>query len=110
MKQSFNWSRAELVLNVVTKDEEPGKDASKNLGDLTKTMRIPATTHIFTSGSQTFSELLKEKSVNADLVFLGLATPGEHYDEYLRNFMDKTEGLPTTVFVLAGEEVAFERC
>ncbi len=108
MKQSFNWRRAELVLNVVTKDDEAGKDASKNLGDLTKTMRIPATTNIFASGNHTFSELLKEKSANADLVFLGLATPGERYDEYLGNFMDKTEGLPTTVFVLAGEEVAFE--
>ncbi len=108
MKKSFNWNQAELVLNVVTKDEEAGKEAGKNLEELTKTMRIPATSHIFTSGKQPFYELLREKSADADLVFLGLATPGENYDEYLGGFLDKTDGLPTTVFVLAGEEMAFE--
>jgi len=108
MKQRFNWSQAEIILNVVTKDEEAGKEAGKNLQELTKTMRIPATSRIFTSGNKTFNDLLKENSADADLVFLGLAKPGADYDEYLGGFLDKTQGLPTTVYVLAGEEIAFE--
>jgi hypothetical protein len=106
--QSPEWSNAEIMLNIVAKDEVSGEIAGKNLKELTQMMRIPAKNRIFTSEERTFFDLLKEKSADADLVFLGLAKPAEDYATYIAEFTRKTMGLPTTLYVLAGENVAFE--
>lgn len=108
IRQSPDWSNSEIVLNIVARDEEAGRIAGENLKKLTEMMRIPAKNRIFTSENRSFFDLLKEKSSDADLVFLGLAKPAENYHEYLGGFLGKTEGLPTTIYTLAGEEIAFE--
>lgn len=108
MKKSPNWSTAEIVLNIVTKDQDSGEIAGKNLQGLSDSMRIPVKSRIFPSQGKSFFEILKNKSADADLVVLGLATPMENYATYLDEFTRKTDGLPTTMFVLAGENIAFE--
>ena len=108
IRQSPAWSNTEIVLNIVAKDRESGNIAEKNLKTLTDMMRIPVSHRMFTSADQSFFELLKEKSSDADLVFLGLAKPMDNYADYLDTFLDKTAGLPTTIYTLAGEEIAFE--
>jgi len=44
----------------------------------------------------------------ADLVFLGLAEPGPGFEQYYEGVMQRTLGLPTTLFVLAAEDLAFK--
>jgi len=109
MKKSYNWRQTEIILNIVTKDEEAGKTAGQNLKELAESMRIPAKSRILTAEGRPFFDLLKEKSASADLVILGLAKPTENYDQYLGDFLQKTEGLPTTMYVLAGEDIAFDQ-
>ncbi len=109
MKKSSNWRQTEIVLNVVTRDEESVETAGNNLEALAESMRIPAKTKIYPADGRPFFELLQDKSASADLVILGLAKPMEDYEKYLGDFLDKTEGLPTTMYVLAGEEVAFDQ-
>ena len=42
------------------------------------------------------------------LVFMGIAQPDRgDFEEYYARLRSKTEGLPSTVFVLAAEEIAF---
>ena len=72
-------------------------------------MRIPAKNKVYPADGKSFFELLQEKSSSADLVILGLAKPMDNYENYLRDFLDKTEGLPTTMYVLAGEQIAFDQ-
>ena len=39
---------------------------------------------------------------------MGMATPGADFRGYYESLLSRVEGLPTTVFVLASEELAFD--
>lgn len=58
-----------------------------------------------------FDEILRTASADADLVFLGMAAPdGDSegaFETYYARLRERTAGLPSTVFVLAAEEIAF---
>lgn len=56
-----------------------------------------------------FEQLLRESSADADLVMMGVAAPDSVPDfaAYYAALQRRVEGLPTTVFVLAAEDLAF---
>ena len=57
-----------------------------------------------------FDEILRAASADADLVFLGMAAPDSvdgDFEAYYARLRERTAGLPSTVFVLAAEEIAF---
>ncbi len=59
------------------------------------------------SEGRPFPEILQESSRDADLVFLGMAVPGEDFADYYDDLRERATGLPTTVFVLTSEQVGF---
>ena len=42
-----------------------------------------------------------------DLIFMGMATPGENFEEYYATVQNRIKDLPTTVLALAAQEVSF---
>ena len=59
---------------------------------------------------RSFDQILRETSHDADLVLLGMAEPSGDTDDfvaYYEQLRTRTHGLPSTVFVLAAEEIAF---
>jgi hypothetical protein len=58
-----------------------------------------------------FDAILHEVSSDSDLVLMGLQAPetrgDEGYRTYVEAMRERTRGLPTTLFVLAGEEIVF---
>jgi len=52
-------------------------------------------------------EILHESSADADMIFMGMRQPGEDYVEYLERLTHLAEGMPTTAFVLASEDLPF---
>ena len=44
---------------------------------------------------------------DADLVLLGLAEPGEAFEDYLQRVRERTRGMPPTLHVLAAEEIGY---
>ena len=50
---------------------------------------------------------LLESSKDADLILLGMAEPTDQFVTYYERLRSRTEGLPSTIFVLAAEEIAF---
>jgi hypothetical protein len=49
---------------------------------------------------KTHREVIREASMGANLVFVGMAVPGSHEEEsYAANLMGLLEGLPTTILV-----------
>jgi len=56
-----------------------------------------------------FDEIVHDTSRDADIVFLGMATPEEKedYASYYTRLHERTAGLPLTVFVLAAEDISF---
>ena len=41
------------------------------------------------------------------MILVGMATPDEKFTSYYENMLHLTEDMPTTVFVLAGQEISF---
>jgi hypothetical protein len=67
---------------------------------------------VLVAGGRSFDEILHTASEDADLVFLGLAEPDSpaikgDYVAYYERMQHRLAGLPTTVLVLAAEDLAF---
>jgi hypothetical protein len=54
-----------------------------------------------------FVEVMRESSARADLIFLGIREPGEEFVAYYERLRASVEGMPTTAFVLAAEDLPF---
>jgi DNA-binding LytR/AlgR family response regulator len=93
---------------MVVPDDEAAKDARKNLEAMAARTRTGAEPHVLAANGRPFFDILQGSSRDADLVFMGIAKPkaGE-FEDYSAELRERTEGLPSTVFVLAAEEIAF---
>ena len=93
---------------MVVPREAAKADAEANLNQLLAETRTGVTADVFVLGERDFFELLRESSVGADLVFMGIREPTEaDFADYYRDLRDRTRGMPTTVYVLAAEEIQF---
>jgi len=108
LQSSHRWQGARVRLKMVVPTEEAARDARKNLGVMAERTRTGAEPHVLVSNGKPFFEILEESSSDADLVFMGMARPGKgDFENYYAELRDRTDGLPSTVFVLAAEEIAF---
>ena len=109
LRRSFGWREAELTIKMVVPNESAARDAEKNLAEIIEKMRSNAKYQLIVAGGRSFPEILKNESRTADLVFLGLKTPDDNYPFYYRTLQANTSNLKNKIFVLAGEDVAFEK-
>ncbi len=107
LSTDLNWRDTRIYLKLVVPDEAAAAAARENLKSYVNKLRIDVTSQVYTAQGRPFAEILRQCSNNADLVFLGMATPQENYMEYYENLQAKVVGLPSTVFVLAAPEFAF---
>ncbi|MEB3828617.1 amino acid permease [Phormidium sp. CCY1219] len=108
VRTSSQWRNAQVHLKLVVSDETAAEAARANLDSLVKELRIGAIAQVLVSDGQPFEDILRSSSENADLVFLGMATPRENYTRYYESLQARAAGLPTTLFVLAAPDFAFE--
>ncbi len=109
LQGSLKWQDATVRLKMVVPDEEAARGARQNLEAMAAKIRTGAEPHVLTSNGRSFFDILQESSKDADLVFMGIASPKEgEFEEYYAELRARTEGLPSTVFVLAAEEIAFQ--
>ncbi|MGB3788635.1 MAG: amino acid permease [Phormidesmis sp.] len=108
LRTSWQWRSAEITLKLVVTDEAGQEAAEVNLENLTNSLRIGAKSEVILANNRPFEEILRTSSASADLVFLGLAVPGEDdHQEYYQTLQDRITGLPATVMVLASENLDF---
>ena len=108
LRRSMEWRHATIRLNMVLDSENAAAEARKNISEILKSVRIDIQQNLVVSYGQTFDELRKKISGKADLILLGMAEPDERFLEYYTTMIRKIEGAPSTMFVLAGQEVSFE--
>ncbi len=108
LRTDFDWRNAEIYLNLVVSDQAGAVAARANLENLVKQLRIRAVPQVLVAEGRSFDTILHESSQQADLVFLGTATPGTDFVEYYERLQARAAGLPTTAFVLAASDFAFE--
>jgi len=97
-----------VYLKLAVKTEEAARDARASIADMTRELRIGKVhVDVIVAGSRPFREILLEASAGADIVFRGMAKPGESFREYYEGLQRMSEGLPTTAFVLATDTLRF---
>lgn len=107
LQSSRDWYDAEVRLKMVVESEKAAEDARRNLTNFIEKARTGAKADVLVSNGRTFDEILHESSKDSDLIFLGMAEPAEDFQEYYKNIQQRLKGLPTTMLVLAAEEVSF---
>lgn len=107
LQSSRNWYGAEVRLKMVVENEKAEEDAKQNLVRIVEKIRTGAKPEIIVANGRSFNEILHQSSKDADLVFLGMAEPGEHFTTYYESLQQRLSGLPTTIMVLAAEEISF---
>ena len=106
---SPSWRGAEIRIKMVVDSEKGVEGAKRNLDAVVGSVRTGAKTDVILSGGRSFNNILRESSANADLVFLGMRAPeGDDYVPYYESLQERADRLPTTVFVLAAENLEFE--
>jgi amino acid transporter len=109
LRTSMDWRGAEICLKLVVPDPAAAAAAAENLNRLTESLRIGASSDVIVADGRLFNEILKLSSETADLVFLGLAIPqnADEFGDYYEQLQARTSPLPSTIFVMASEDLAF---
>lgn len=108
LRTDINWRNAKIYLKLVVADETGAAAARDNLSSLSKQLRIDVIPKVIIAHNRSFTEILQQSSRNSDLIFLGMATPGDNFMKYYENLQEKVAYLPSTIFVLAAAGFAFE--
>ncbi len=111
LKNSREWQQAQVNVKMVVPNSEASAGARKNLDAIFSGMRTGFGYQILESQGRDFWDILSEESAKSDLVLIGLAVPeleGE-FEVYYTALKEKTQALPTKVFVLAAQEVEFDK-
>ncbi len=107
LRSGVRWHQAVIRVKLVVDNEEAREPALANLRRMVEDLRIGATPEVIVADERPFPELLAASSADADIVFQGLAEPGEDYASYLRTAFARAEAMPPTVYVLAAEDLPF---
>jgi amino acid transporter len=108
LQSSLPWRGAKVRLKMVVPTEDAARRARKNLEVLASRTRTGAEPFVLAAEGESFFDILRRSSRDADLVLMGIARPEKGgFEGYYARLRERTEGLPCTVFVLAAEEIAF---
>jgi amino acid transporter len=107
LRTHVGWRDAEIRLKLVVPNETAAAAARTNLDDLVGDLRIGAEPEVLVSEGRPFEVILRESSAGADLIFMGMAEPKDDFPAYMTRMQALTQGLPTTITVLAAQDVAF---
>jgi hypothetical protein len=98
------WTRACIRILRVVEKEAGRQSATQALEELCKAARISAEVEVVVS-EQSFTEVLREYSHDAAVVFLGFQVPVESdMHSFPQRYAGLTEGLPTTLLIYSSGE------
>ena len=107
LQSSRGWWDAEVRIKMVVDNEFAAEEAKNNLLRIVDKIRTGAKPEILVSNGRSFDEILQDSSQDADLVMLGMAEPGNNFSSYYNRIQERLKGLPTTILVLAAEDISF---
>jgi amino acid transporter len=111
LRSSLSWRGADVRMITVVPNEQARERTLEHLSEVIEATRTGVRPVVEVSEGRSFDEILHAVSKNSDLVLMGLQSPQavgeEGYRHYLEEMRERSRGLPTTLFVLAGEEIVF---
>jgi amino acid transporter len=107
LQSGIDWRNAEVHLKMVIDDKGGREEARRNLIAITEEIRIGAEVDIHVREGRDFGTILHDASDNADLIIMGMAEPDDDFPDYYHSMLEQTENLPTSILVLAAEDISF---
>jgi hypothetical protein len=107
LRSGVRWHHADIRLKLVVDQQEARAPALANLRRTVDELRIGATPEVIVADGRSFDDILRESSLTADIIFLGMAEPGEDFVEYFRAVRTRAAEMAPTLFVLAAEDLPF---
>lgn len=107
LRTDINWRNADIYLKLVVNDNDAAVAASNNLQNFVSKLRIDVISQVIVAKGRSFTEILRQSSSDADLIFLGMAKPQENFTDYYESLQMRVADLPSTIFVLAAPNFAF---
>lgn len=107
LQNSLTWKGAEIHLKIVVNKKEALSEIEMNMRSIIDQIRFDAEVDVIPSNGEAFHEIFRKSSSDADMVMLGMATPDENFTKYYESMLHLTKDMPTSVFVLAGQEISF---
>lgn len=111
LRSSLRWRGADVRMITVVPNEQARDRTLTHLRQVVEATRTGVRPVVVVSEGRPFDDILHEVSTDSDLVLMGLQAPETRGDEgyrvYVESMRERTKGLPTTLFVLAGEEIVF---
>jgi len=111
ISSSLTWSNVGLHVRMIVKDEEGAAEARVNLAGLISSTRMQAKVDVLVDQRPPL-DVISTTSTAADLTFIGLPRPSGEIDsfaDHLNFLINRTRHLPAVAFVLAAEDVEFDR-
>jgi len=107
LQADINWRNAQIYLKLIVTDPAEVESTQASMESVLETLRLDAIPQVLVTGGRSFPEILQESSQEADLIFLGIATPDGDFARHYATLQEQTRGLPTIALVLAAPEFAF---
>jgi solute carrier family 12 sodium/potassium/chloride transporter 2 len=107
LQTSGAWQNASVHVKMVVTDEGAVEMTRSNLSGIVKEFRTKVVPEVIPARERPFNVILHEASHDADLVMLGMKEPNDDYTAYYERLQTLAVSLPSTLFLLAGEEIAF---
>ncbi|MBR9989550.1 MAG: Na-K-Cl cotransporter, partial [Gemmatimonadetes bacterium] len=107
IRTADGWRRATVNVNLVAQSEAAAQGARSNLVHVLEHMRIRAEVNVFVADDRPFAAVLRETSMDADLIFMGIAEPDDDFVSYFQHMQDMIVGLPPVALVLAAQDIDF---
>lgn len=106
---SHSWWNATVTVKMMVADDKALEPTEANLTQIVTSLRTNAKAEVITAGGRSFHEVVRHSSQEADLIFMGLAKPDacDDFTQYFQAAQQRIKDLPTTVLVLAAEEISF---
>jgi len=109
LRSDIRWREANIYIKLVVNHQSAVPPARNNLNRLISQSRISAMPQVIVADGRSFDRILRETSRNADISFLGMATPDQNFVQHYEELQKKVTGLPSTVFVLAAPDFSFSQ-
>jgi amino acid transporter len=111
ISSSLTWSNVGLHVRMIVKDAEGAGEARTNLANLVAATRMQAEVDVIVDQRRPI-DVIGSTSTAADLTFIGLPRPDgdiERFAAHLQFLIEQTRHLPAVAYVLAAEDVEFDR-
>ena len=111
ISSSLTWSNVGLHVHMIVRDQDGAAEAEENLAELISSTRMQAKVEVIVDARPPL-DVITATSTEADLTFIGLPRPTEDLEAFaahLRYLIDRTRHLPAVAYVLAAQDIEFDR-